>query len=235
MPRDLIPFYFTRLKLRKLHSWQVTPTEARIIQTQLRSEIIETRLPNNLKLVAGADISYDRDSDILYAAIVVLELPDLQIIEIATAVTEVNFPYIPGLLSFREGPAVLKAWGKLEYDPDVVIFDGHGLAHPRRFGLACHLGLWLDIPAIGCAKSRLIGNPAEPGQERGAKALLMAGEENIGVVLRTRTAVKPVFVSTGHKIYLKEATELVLHCTKGYRLPETTRQAHLVVNRLSCG
>ncbi len=193
------------------------------------------RLPDNLKLVAGTDISYDRGSDILYAAIVVLELPDLQIIEIATAVIEVDFPYIPGLLSFREGPAVLKAWEKLTAKPDVIIFDGQGLAHPRRFGLACHLGLWLDIPAIGCAKSRLIGTPAEPSQERGAKASLMVGEEKIGVVLRTRPAVKPVFISTGHKIYLKEATELVLRCTKGYRLPEPTRQAHLAVNRLRRG
>lgn len=217
--------------MKKLHSWQVTPTEARIIQTRLHSDVIETRLPDNLKLVAGADISYDRGSDILYAAIVVLELPDLQIIEIATAIIKVNFPYIPGLLSFREGPAVLKAWEKLEYDPDVVIFDGHGLAHPRRFGLACHLGLWLDIPAIGCAKSRLIGTPTEPDRERGAKASLMAGEEMIGIVLRTRSAVKPVFVSTGYKINLVEATELVLRCTKGYRLPEPTRQAHLAVNK----
>ncbi len=221
--------------MRKLHSWQVTPTEARIIQTKLRSEIIKTRLPDNLKLIAGADISYDRGSDILYSTIVVSELPDLHIIEIATAVTEVNFPYIPGLLSFREGPAVLKAWEKLEYDPDAVIFDGHGLAHPRRFGLACHLGLWLDIPAIGCAKSCLIGEYAVPGQQQGDYSMLLDREEIIGQVLRTRTNVNPVFISTGHKIYLKEATEMVLRCTKGYRLPEPTRQAHLAVNRLRRG
>lgn len=219
-------------KIDSLHSWEVEPAEARLIQEQLRSQVVICPLPTSIQSVAGIDVSYNRGSHILFAAVVVLAFPHLEIMEITTASLRIEFPYIPGLLSFREGPVVLAAWEKLEYDPDVVIFDGHGLAHPRRFGLATHLGLILDKPAIGCAKSRLIGTYAEPGQQRGDYSALLDQKEIIGRVLRTRTNVKPVFVSIGHNANLVGCQKLVLDCGRGLRLPEPTRQAHLAVNKL---
>ena len=219
-------------KIYSLHSWEVQPVEARQIQEQLWSQVEICPLPTNIQSVAGIDVSYNRGSHILFAAIVVLAFPDMRAIEIATTLQQVEFPYIPGLLSFREGPVVLAAWEKLEFKPDVVIFDGHGLAHPRRFGLATHLGLILDKPAIGCAKNRLIGTYTEPGQQRGDYSVLIDREEIISRVLRTRTNVKPVFVSIGHKANLVGCQKLVLDCGRGLRLPEPTRQAHLAVNKL---
>jgi len=218
-------------KINSLHSWEVQPVKARQIQEQLRSQVKICPLPTNIRSVAGIDVSYNRGSDILFAAVVVLAFPDLKVIEIATASQRIEFPYIPGLLSFREGPVVLAAWEKLEVEPNVVIFDGHGLAHPRRFGLATHLGLILDKPAIGCAKSRLIGKYVEPGQKRGDYSVLVEQEEIIGRVLRTRTNVKLVFISIGHKANLPGCRQLLLDCGRGLRLPEPTRQAHLAVNK----
>ena len=167
-------------KIDSLLSWEVKPTEARRIQEQLRSQVEICPMPTNIRSVAGIDVSYNRGSDTLFAAVVVLTFPDLEIVATATSVLRVEFPYIPGLLSFREGPVVLAAWEKLVFEPDVLIFDGHGLAHPRRFGLATHLGLILDKPAVGCAKRRLIGKFIEPGQERGDFSELVDHEEIIG-------------------------------------------------------
>jgi deoxyribonuclease V len=170
--------------------------------------------------------------DLTPTGVVVLRMDDLTVVEQRGVVCEVTFPYIPGLLSFRETPVLLKAFEKIERVPDAVIVDGHGYSHPRRFGFACHLGLWLNLPSVGCAKTRLIGTHREPGRKADSVAPLKDHDEIIGQVVRTKTGVKPVFVSVGYKIDLPSAAELVLATCRGYRLPEPTRQAHLHVNSL---
>jgi deoxyribonuclease V len=209
------------------------------LQRQLASQV-ETRTPLvRCELVAGADVSYGRFSSTFHASVVVLRMSDLSIVETQGAVGEAPFPYIPGLLSFREAPVVLNAFAKLESEPDVVMLDGQGLAHPRRLGLACHVGLWLDLPCLGCAKSRLTGTFKEPGLKAGSVSPLVDDDEVIGQVVRTKDKVKPVFVSAGHKIDSRSAVEVVLATCRGYRIPEPTRQAHLHVNALrrkaACG
>ena len=174
----------------------------------------------------------DKGSDWLFAAVVVLRLHDLQVIDTASATATVSFPYIPGFLSFRECPAVLQACEKLTVKPDCLVCDGQGIAHPRRLGIASHLGLWLDLPSIGCTKSLLVGAYREPGLKRGSTEPLIHRKEQVGVILRTKDNVSPVFVSPGHKITLKKAVEIVLACCTKYRLPEPTRRAHLLVNEL---
>lgn len=185
-----------------------------------------------MKCVAGADVAYDKRSDRFYAAVVVLRLPELEIIEQAHAVGWVKFPYIPGLLSFRESPVLLAAFAKVRSEPDVLMFDGQGIAHPRGLGLASHVGLLLDKPAIGCAKSRLVGEHGDVGQAVGDFMPLVFHGKRVGAVLRTRKGVKPVFVSPGHRMSLKAAMEIVRKTCRGFRIPEPTRQAHLLVNRL---
>lgn len=180
--------------------------------------------------VGGVDVSYDAVSDLMFAGVVVMSADGRQVLETATAAVTVRFPYIPGLLSFRETPAVLEAWAKLKTPPDCLICDGHGLAHPRRFGIACHLGLLLDLPSIGCAKSLLVGTHRTPGTRRGSMAPLLDGGQQIGAVLRTRTGVSPVYVSQGDQISLEAAVRTVLAVCSGYRLPEPARRAHLLVN-----
>ncbi len=215
-----------------LHSWTLTPAEAIRLQKELAPRI-ETRTPLvGCKLVAGADVSYARFSSRFYAGVVVLRLPDLEIVERQGVVRDVSFPYVPGLLSFREAPVVLEAFDRLSQKPDVLMCDGQGMAHPRRFGLASHLGLWLEMPTVGCAKSRYIGTFKEPGRRAGSLAPLLDREETIGQVVRTRDGVQPIFVSVGNQIDLHSAVALVLSCTRGYRVPEPTRQAHLFVNEL---
>jgi deoxyribonuclease V len=215
-----------------LHRWNVTPEEAVEIQNQLRMQLDLQSEPQRIETVAGVDVSYDKGSDWLFAAIVVLRLPELQLIASASATATVPFPYIPGLLSFRECPAVLQAWEQLAVTPDCIICDGQGIAHPRRLGIASHLGLWLDIPTIGCAKSLLVGAYREPGAKRGSMAPLLHRKEQVGVILRTKDNISPVFVSPGHKITLSKAVEIVLACCTKYRLPEPTRRAHLLVNEI---
>jgi len=220
--------------LRLLHSWDVTYEEAVSIQNTLKKQLI---LHDGIKtgpihVIAGADISYGRNSDLFFAVVVLLSYPDMQPIEEAHAVARVSFPYIPGLLSFREGPVLLKAFENLLRAPDLVMFDGQGIAHPRGIGLAAHLGLFLDIPAIGCAKSRLCGEHGEPGPFPGDHEDLLHQGRVIGSVLRTKAGVRPVFVSPGHRISLERSREVTLKCCQGYRLPEPIRQAHLAVNRL---
>ena len=195
--------------------------------------MIETdALPGTLRLVAGADVSYDRGSPVLYAAVVVFDADSLEIVEIGAATLRATFPYVPGYLSFRELPPLLAAFEKLRTRPDLVLCDGHGRAHPRRFGLACHLGVALDLPTIGCAKSRLGGEHREPGARRGAHAVLRDGPEVIGEVLRTRVGVAPVYISVGHRVSLATARRLVLRLTPRFRIPEPIRAAHAEVNRL---
>ena len=212
------------MQYRSLHSWDVTSAEARELQNQLRTRVIETDQFGTINTVAGVDIGLKKD--IALASVVVLSFPELQVVDCEVAECPVRFPYIPGLLSFREIPPLLTAFTRLQTEPDLVIVDGQGIAHPRRFGLASHLGLILDKPTIGCAKSRLWGRYEEPRIEQGAYTYLTDKEEVIGVSVRTRTNVRVVYVSIGHKISLDSARTFTLACCRGYRLPETTRHAH---------
>lgn len=218
---------------RRLHDWNVTPQEAIRLQERLRDEVV-TRdgAPGSPRLVAAMDVSYDRRSPWIFAAIVVLRLPGLEMVEQAAVRCRARFPYVPGLLSFRELPAGLTAWERLRTRPDCLICDGHGYAHPRRFGLACHFGLLVELPTIGCAKSVLVGEYREPGARRGSMSDLVHEGEVIGAAVRTRQAVSPVFVSVGHRISLPTAVRIVLACSPRYRIPEPIRQAHALVNRL---
>lgn len=215
-----------------MHDWDLTPKEAIALQNRLRDRVRLRPLKRKIHTIAGADISFNRLSDRIYAGIVVLSLPELEVIESTAIRSRTRFPYIPGLLSFRELPALLEAWETLKTIPDALILDGQGLAHPRRFGIACHAGIWLKIPTIGCAKSILVGKHAELPPEAGSQTPLIDRNEQIGVVLRTKKKVAPVYVSPGHLIDFSGAVKLVQQSLTRYRLPETTRQAHLLVNRL---
>lgn len=222
--------------LPKLHAWNLSPTQAVAMQKELRERVQMTPLDiSRVRTVAGADISFNKFSETIYAGIVVLKFPELEIIERTGVVTTTKFPYIPGLLSFREIPALLEAWEKLQHMPDVLVCDGHGIAHPRRLGIAAHAGLWLGIPTIGCAKSVLVGQFEEPEITRGSRSPLVHYGEIIGAALRTKNKVQPVYVSPGNLCDLESAVELLLRCDTGYRLPEPTRRAHLFVNELRLG
>lgn len=207
-----------------LHSWNVTPQEARSLQDKLRTQVIKTDEFGVINTVAGVDIGIREN--IAQASVIVLSYPDLHIVDGIVTQYQVSFPYIPGILSYREIPPLLVAFAYLNTVPDLIIVDGQGIAHPRRFGLASHLGLILDIPTIGCAKSRLCGNYIEPEIEKGSYTYLMDDTEIIGAVLRTRSKVSPVYVSIGHKISLDSAIRIILDCCPRFRLPETTRYAH---------
>jgi deoxyribonuclease V len=220
------------VRVATLHPWTRETSRATRIQERLRDRLVLHGGAGGVRRVAGADVSYDRGDDRLYAAVVVLELPSLQVLDVGRAVATARFPYVPGFLSFREGPGVIQAFRRLKVAPEAVIFDGQGIAHPRRFGLASHVGLWLDLPSVGCAKSRLIGEEGKTGPRRGDRAPLMLEGKRIGVTLRTREGVKPVYVSQGHRIGLHSAVRLVLRCTGRYRIPEPVRAAHAEVNRL---
>jgi deoxyribonuclease V len=220
------------VNIQPLHSWKLTPTEAVQLQRRFASRVDAHTPLGRCELIAGADVSYERFGKTLYAGVVVLRLPDLSIVEEQRAILETEFPYIPGLLSFREAPALLAAFAKVESEPGVVMLDGHGFSHPRRFGLACHIGLWLDRPCLGCAKSRLIGTFGRLGRKVGARAALVDREEVIGAVVRTKTGVKPVFASVGHRIDLDSAVRTILAAGAGYRVPEPTRLADQHVNAL---
>lgn len=221
--------------MRQLHAWDLQPGEAIALQKELKSQIAIQPLQNKPRFIAGADLSFDKGSDTVWAGIVVLSLPDLKIIESRGIQATAPFPYVPGLLSFRESPAILEVWEMLENKPDLLVTDGHGTAHTRGFGVACHLGLWLDIPTLGCGKTLLCGKFDELAEERGARAPLIYKGETVGAALRTKTRVSPVFVSPGHLINLEDSLDILLQCDGGYRIPEPTRQAHLFVNRLRLG
>ena len=221
------------MKVKSLHSWQTTPKEAIQIQKRLAGKVKLTGGKRTPKIIAGTDISMNRHSTTFYAGIVLLEFPSLEIIDSFTLIDTVHTPYIPGLLSFREGPPLLKLFRQVTTTPDLIFFDGHGVAHPRRFGLACHMGLYLGVPTIGCGKTKLVGEYTEPENKKGASSKLVDKDNNLmGTVLRTKINCKPVFISPGHKIDFASATRLALECTTKYRIPEPTRQAHLLVNRL---
>lgn len=207
------------------HGWNLTPADARALQETLRSRIeCRDRLPA-LHHVAGVDVGFEGGGQVTRAAVAVLSWPNLHVVDRALAWRETGFPYVPGLLAFRELPAVVAALNELDTEPDLVFCDGQGIAHPRRFGIACHLGLLIDRPAIGVGKSRLVGAHGEPGRERGSREALIDRGETVGTVLRTRTGVRPVYVSPGHRVSLATAVELVLRAAPRYRLPEPIREA----------
>lgn len=208
------------------HSWDVSPQEAAALQRELARRVERNPRLETVRRVAGIDVSVQ--GDVARAAVVVLNLEGLDVVDYALATQPVTFPYIPGLLAFREGPAVLEALEHLNTPPDLLIFDGQGLAHPRRLGIASHIGVLVDMPAIGCAKSRLCGWHDEPEEQPGSYAPLLDRGEVIGVALRTRQATSPVYVSIGHRVDLATSIKYVLACCRGYRLPETTRWAHRV-------
>ncbi|HXF81190.1 MAG TPA: endonuclease V [bacterium] len=243
------------MKGRQLHTWDLEPAAAIALQRELRTAVVVEPLAEPVTLVAGCDVSADRGSSTGYAGIVVLRLPDLAVVDRAGAVGTLRFPYIPGLLSFRESPLLLEAWERLQTDPDAVMVDGQGVAHPRRFGIACHFGLLIDRPTIGCAKTVLVGTYRDLGPDPGSTAPLVDRDEVIGAAVRTRRATAPVFVSVGHRVDLDSAVRLTLACrvlergveqpprapgevpcaNARYRIPEPTRQAHLFVNAMRRG
>ncbi len=218
--------------MKNLHNWNLTYTQAIALQKRLASKIHLTPLKKPPKLIAGLDCAFSKDGKKIIAAAIVLKLPDFDIIEKTHASKKITFPYIPGLLSFREAPVCIAAVEKLKSKPDIFIIDGQGIAHPRRLGLAAHLGLFFNKPTLGCAKSRLTGAYKDPPPQKGSHSLLKNNNETIGAVVRTRANVKPVFVSPGNKILLADAIKITLACATKYRLPEPTRLAHQMVSKL---
>ena len=227
--------YSVAMRVEELHGFDLSPAEARGLQGELASRVVAGPALDlaRVRYVAGADVSTERD--MAYATVAVLDFPGLSVVEVQGFEAPLEFPYVPGLLAFREIPSVAGALRKVETAVDAVICDAQGLAHPRRMGLASHVGLFLDVPTVGCAKSLLVGEFEEPGAEKGSVADLVHRGEVVGRVLRTREGVSPVYVSVGNGIDLDSATALVLACCTKYRLPEPTRQAHNAANRLRRG
>ncbi len=220
------------MKPRLRARWNLSPRQAARLQERLRERVVLEDNFENIGYVAGADLAFDPQTDQAFAGVIVYRFPQMEEVERRAARRKLRFPYVPGLLSFREGPALLAAFARLRTEPDLILIDGHGRAHPRLFGIACHVGVLLDKPAIGCAKSLLVGTHAEPGVKAGSSAPLLYHGERVGVVLRTRAAVKPVYVTTGHRVSLDAAVRLVSQCLDGYRLPKPTRQADHYVRDL---
>ena len=221
------------MRVKSLHPWTLTPREAVALQRNLAGQVICENQVEAVRYVAGADIATFKDSPLAYAGVVVMSFPELRVVEEKGLELALSFPYIPGLLSFRESPVLLKVFENLKHEPDLVLIDGQGLAHPRRFGIACHLGLLLDKPTIGCAKSRLFGQYKDPLSERGSFSHLHDDDGNVvGAVLRTKDRTSPLFISIGHRVDLPTAVHYTLACGQGYRLPEPTRQSHLFVGKI---
>lgn len=212
------------------HPWDLTPTEAVALQRELRERILLQPLTGPIQRIAGADISFNLYSDVFYAAIVVLDYATLEVVETAYYTETVSFPYIPGLLSFREIPTLLRAWQQLKVKPDVTMVDGHGIAHPRRMGIATHFGLVTGSPTLGCAKKILTGQYAPLGSAPGSTSPITDKDEVIGYALRSKLRTNPLFVSPGHLLDLEGALSIARHCLGKYKLPEPTRQAHRLVN-----
>ena len=223
------------MKIATLHSWPRTPKTAIVLQKRLAPRVHLCPLPDGLQLLAGADAAFSLDGQRVIAGVVLWDRATRSVLEQRTASTPCHFPYVPGLLTFRELPCILAAFRKLRTPPQAVLYDGQGLAHPRRIGIASHLGLWLGIPTIGCAKSRLLGTHDEPSSGRGAQSPLWHNGEQVGVVLRTRADVKPIFVSPGHLSDHASAVRLTLAATTNFRLPEPTRLAHQLVSTTRAG
>jgi deoxyribonuclease V len=214
------------------HTWKVSPREATQIQEELRKNLVFEGSGTSWKRIGAGDVAYSPADDRIYAAFLVFSFPDLALLENVSAQGRVSFPYIPSLFAFREAPILVKAFSRLKTKPDLVLVDGQGIAHPRSMGIASHLGLVLDLPTIGCAKSRLYGAGTEPAPEQGSAAPLMGEGRIVGMIVRTRRGVKPVYVSPGHKMDLENSVRIVLSLGRGYRIPEPLRQAHILVNQL---
>jgi len=223
------------MNIPHLHDWSTTEAEAVALQESLAGRVEVLQPLERFEFVAGCDLAYHLTAPILFAAVVVVRVSDRSVVETRTVTQKVNFPYIPGLLSFRELPALLTAFTELRQTPDAVMLDGQGIAHPRRFGVACHLGLWLGLPCLGCAKSWLAGEHDEPGQNAGEAAPLSIEGTAVGAVVRSATGVKPVFVSPGHRLDIASAVAIVRATLSGYRHPTPTREAHMAANRLREG
>jgi deoxyribonuclease V len=212
------------------HRWDISISDAIRLQKDISGEIISKGRPKRINTVAGVDLSYEKLSSTGFCSIVVLTFPSMERIKIISGHDKVIFPYVPGLLSFREGPLFLKTFGKLKEKPDLIIFDGQGIAHPRKLGLASHMGYILGLPSIGCAKSRLYGIYDEPGPKKGDKSYLYGAEKMmIGTVLRTKDNIKPLFISPGHLVGIDEAADIIMQCVRGFRVPEPTRLADIEV------
>jgi deoxyribonuclease V len=212
------------MKIKQYHQWDLSVKEAKEAQASLSRRVVTVDNYREIHFVCGVDVGFR--GTVAVAALSIFSFPELRLLEIVTAETEVSFPYVPGLLSFREIPPLLQALNRLKNEPDLIFSDGHGIAHPRKFGLACHLGLIIDKPTIGCAKSNLVGEYREPGRNRGDSTYISLNRSIIGAVLRTRKDVKPVFVSIGHRVSLNSALHFTLQCAHKYRLPEPIRIAH---------
>lgn len=212
--------------------WDLTPREAMCLQQKLRERVVLEDRFGTIRFVAGADVAFDPATDLAFAGVIVYRFPELEEVERRMARRKLRFPYVPGLLSFREGPVLLAALARLRTEPDLILIDGHGRAHPRLFGIACHLGVLLDKPTIGCAKSLLVGEYEEPGAKAGSSTPLMFHGEKVGVVLRTRDNVKPIYVTAGHRVSLDSAVKLVRQCLDGFRIPKPTRGADHYVREL---
>jgi deoxyribonuclease V len=225
-------FIIQDMMVRKLHGWEVSVARAREIQLSLAKMVVTENEVFTPRFIAGIDISAPDAQGVARGAVVVLRYPEFSMVEVEVVQGKITFPYVPGLLSFRESPLILAACEKLCNIPDLILIDGQGVAHPRRFGLASHVGLFLDLPTIGCAKSILCGRHRPLGEEVGAHAELLDNGELIGAALRTKSGVKPIYVSVGHKTNLTSALQWVLKCCRGYRLPEPTRLAHLAAGEM---
>jgi deoxyribonuclease V len=212
--------------MKGLHSWNVSVEQAIRIQENLRSRIILKTGFSKVRTIGGGDAAYSKKRNVLFGVIVVLSFPQMETLDIAEAYGMVRFPYIPGLFSFREGPILIKTFQRLKTKPDVMVYDGQGIAHPRGFGLASHMGLWLDLPSIGCAKTPLVDGLTSPGSSKGSYELIRREGKEVGVVLRTKDSVKPLFVSPGHRIDLPTSIQLILKCCQRFRIPEPLRRAH---------
>lgn len=214
------------------HRWDLSPTEAVALQRELASHLTLKPLEKEIRTIGAADISFNKFSDDIYAAIIVLDYDSMEIIERSTIKAKATFPYVPGLLSFREIPAYLQAWDQLVQKPDVMVMDGQGIAHPRRIGVGVHFGLLTGCPTMGCAKSVFVGKFDPPGPKKGDFSAMIHRDEVIGNALRTRDNVNPVYISPGHLMEMEDCRRIMLHCARGYRIPEPTRQADLLVNEL---
>ena len=218
-----------KMKPIRFHSWNISPDEAFAIQMNLRDKVVVRPLPDEIRLVAGTAVSHDPNTNSIHAAIVILRFPDMELVERHGLSEEITFPYVRGILAFREAPTIMKLMKRIQHIPDVVLFHSHGLAHPHRFGLACHLGVLFDIPSLGIADRILIGHHDDIARKKGHHAPLIYNGEEVGIALRTKEDVNPVFISVGHKADLLSTLEFTLECSTHYRHPEPIRQAHLAV------
>jgi deoxyribonuclease V len=218
--------------MKPLHPWNVSPKKAIQIQEALRERVLLKKSFSKVRTVGGGDVAYAKDEDRLVGVVVVLSFPQMKTLDVATATGRTSFPYIPGLLTFREGPILLKAFQKLEMKPDVMIFDAQGIAHPRGLGLASHMGLCLDLPSIGCAKTPLFGKFTIPERRKGNFEWIRQEGKKVGAALRTRDGVNPLFVSPGHRLDLRTSIQIVLTCCRGFRIPEPLRLAHQLSTRI---